>query len=173
MRQIYLIARREYLEKKFGPERLAAIHQRLEEAGREVGIDFAFARIEKSPNTLDAHRLLRWARSAGRQGATQGAVKEALLRAYFLEGRDIGDRSVLRDIAQANGLDGALVAQLLAAGADEADVRAEVATAVRLGVSGVPFYIFAGKFAVPGAQPAEVLAAAILKARDAGERGVA
>ena len=155
------IPRKDYLVKKFGAARLGEINTRLKEAGREVGIEFALERILISPNTLDAHRLLRWAQTTGRQGA----VKEALLRAYFLEGRDLGARSVLLEIAAASGLDDKLIARLLDTGADAQAVSEEVATAVRLGVSGVPFFIFAGKFAVPGAQDADVLAAAMAKAR--------
>ena len=155
------IPRRQYLEKKFGAARIDEIHTRLTEAGREVGIEFALDRIAVSPNTLDAHRLIRWAQTTGHQGA----VKEALLRAYFLEGRDIGDRAVLLEVAAASGLDAALVTRLFAEGADIQAVTDEIASAVRLGVTGVPFFIFANKFAVPGAQSAEVLAGAITKAR--------
>ena len=92
---------------------------------------------------------------------------EALFRAYFTEGRDIGNRKVLVEIAAAQGLDPTRIHRLLASGTDEADTRDEIASAVRLGVTGVPFFIFAGRYAVPGAQEARVLAGAIAKARDA------
>ena len=153
--------RRSYLAKKFGSlEKVDTIHERLIEAGKQVGIAFAFDRIERSPNTIDAHRLIRWSAAAG----AQGTVVEALFRTYFVEGRDIGDPKILVQLAGSCGMDGTLVHRLLASGSDTEAVREEIATAVRLGVSGVPFFIFAGKYAVPGAQSAEVLAAAIAKA---------
>jgi predicted DsbA family dithiol-disulfide isomerase len=157
------VDRKAYLEGKFrDPARIAEIHHRLEETGRELGIAFAFDKITRSPNTLDAHRLIRWAHSVGRQSE----VKEDLFRLYFVEGVDIGDRDVLAHVGAANGLDGTLVARLLEDGSDIAAVEDEIASAVRLGVSGVPFFIFDSKFAVPGAQQTEVLVAAINKARE-------
>lgn len=156
------IDRRAYLENKFGSAgRVAQIHQRVEEAGREVGIAFAFDKIKRSPNTLDAHRLIRWAHAIERQND----IAEALFRLYFQDGVDVGDREILARIATAHGLDGDVVARLLADGADVQAVQQEIASAVRLGVSGVPFFIFDAKFAVPGAQNADVLVAAIDKAR--------
>lgn len=153
-----------YMLGKFGdPAKIEAIHARLTEAGAAVGLAFAFDRIARAPNTLDAHRLIRWAATKDRQGK----VVEALFRAYFAEGRDIGDRKVLVEIAAAHGLDATLVHRLLASGTDEADTRAEIASAVRLGVGGVPFFIFAGRYAIHGAQDAPVLAGAIAKAREA------
>ena len=162
--------RRAYMLGKFGDQsRIDAAHARLAEAGATVGLDFRFDRITRAPNTLDAHRLIRWAASTGDPAATarQGDVVEALFRAYFVEGRDIDDRKLLVEIGAAHGLDATLVHRLLASGTDEADTRAEIASAVRLGVTGVPFFIFAGRYGVPGAQDAAVLAAAIAKAREA------
>jgi predicted DsbA family dithiol-disulfide isomerase len=156
--------REAYLTGKFGSmKKVAAIHDQLTTIGAEVDIPFAFERITRSPNTLDAHRIIRWSASSN----VQGAVVEALFRAYFVEGRDIGNRGVLAEIAAASGMDAAIVARLFAAGSDERDVREEIATAVRLGVSGVPFFILAGRYAVPGAQSPDVLAAAITKASEA------
>lgn len=155
--------RRAYMVKKFGSaERIDEIHARLTEAGRAEKIDFAFDRIKRSVNTLDAHRLLAWAGSAG----VQDAAAEALFRAYFVEGRDIGDRAVLADVAEAVGLDRAAIAQKLAGEDDVDTVRAEIEAAVRIGVSGVPFFIFAQSFAVSGAQASEVLATALDRARE-------
>jgi predicted DsbA family dithiol-disulfide isomerase len=153
------IARRTYLERKFGT-RVDEIYARVAAAGREAGIDFAFDRIERSPNTLDAHRLIRWAQSAGRQND----MVEELFRSFFIEGRDIGDHAVLTEIAAAAGMDAEVVQRLLAEDADKEPVREEIATAQRLGVTGVPFFIFAGRFGLPGAQPAEILANAMSKA---------
>ena len=155
------IARRTYLERKFGT-RVDEIYVRVAAAGHEAGIDFAFDRIERSPNTLDAHRLIRWAQSAGRQND----IVEELFRSFFIEGRDIGDHAVLTETAAAAGMDAQVVQRLLPGDADKESVREEIATAQRLGVTGVPFFIFAGRFGLPGAQPAEVLADAISKAAE-------
>ena len=159
------IARRTYLERKFGA-RVDEIYTRVAAAGRQAGLDFAFDRIERSPNTLDAHRLIRWSQSLGKQDETV----ERLFRAFFIEGRDIGSREVLIEAASEVGMELDVVARLLAGDADTEAVREEIATAQRLGVSGVPFFIFAGRFGMPGAQPPEVLASAISKAaNESGE----
>lgn len=154
------LGRKAYMEKKFGAERYRQIAATIAAAGREVGIEFAFERISVSPNTLDAHRLIRWAASVGRQGD----VKERLMQLYFIEGRDIGDRAVLLEAAEGHGMDVALVERLLADGEDCDKVRAEIETAQRLGVTGVPFFIFAGKVGVAGAQPPEALLQAMAQA---------
>jgi predicted DsbA family dithiol-disulfide isomerase len=159
------IARRAYLERKFG-QRIDEIYTRVAEAGRQASIDFAFDRIERSPNTLDAHRLIRWSQSAGKQNE----MVERLFRAFFLEGRDVGDHGFLIEVAAEVGMDVGAVRLLLDGDADKETVREEIATAQRLGVTGVPFFIFAGQFGMPGAQPADILASAITKA---GEKGSA
>ncbi|WP_131193990.1 DsbA family oxidoreductase [Lichenihabitans psoromatis] len=154
--------RHDYMVKKFGSaERIDEIHGRLTEAGRGEGLEFAFDRITRSVNTLDAHRVLHWAAAAG----VQDAVAEALFRAYFVDGRDIGSPVVLADLAASAGLNGAEVAEALAGSRDIDLIQAEIAQAVRIGVSGVPFFIFAQSFAVSGAQAADVLATAIDRAR--------
>jgi predicted DsbA family dithiol-disulfide isomerase len=155
------IARRTYLERKFGA-RVDEIYSRVAAAGREAGLHFAFERIERSPNTLDAHRLIRWAQSAGKQDD----IVERLFRDFFVEGRDIGAHAVLTAAAAAVGMDPPLVERLLAGDADKDAVREEITTAQRLGVTGVPFFIFAGRFGLPGAQPAEVLVSAINNAAE-------
>lgn len=154
------IDRHEYLARKFGPEKIAAIHARLEEAGAEAGIAFAFDKIKRSPNTLDAHRLIRWSHAKQKQDM----VVDRLFSLYFIEGEDIGDRDVLVRVAEGADLDGDLVRRLFAEGVDVGPVREEIATAARMGVSGVPFFIFANKYAVSGAQPVEALKGAIWKA---------
>ena len=155
------IERRAYMEKKFGgPERIGQIHERISGVGGEVGIPFAFEAIKRAPNTLDAHRLIRWAASAG----AQDAVVERLFKAFFEAGRDIGDHAVLVDVAGASGMDRDIVARLLASDADIAAVREEIASAQRLGVTGVPFFIIGGRYAVAGAQSSEVLASAMRSA---------
>ena len=95
-----------------------------------------------SPNTLDAHRVIRWASEAGRQGD----VVEALFRAYFIEGRNVGDPAVLADIAAAHGLDRDDIAARLASGEDREAVREEIEAAQRIGVTGVPTFILAGRY---------------------------
>ena len=154
--------RHAYMKAKFGDEsRLAAAHDRLTALGAEVGIAYDFAAISRSPNTLDAHRLIRWAATAG----AQDAVVERLFQLYFEQGRDIGERALLVEVARENGMDGEVVASLLADGQDAEAVQAEIAEAQSIGVTGVPFFIFASRFGVPGAQGADVLAKAITQAR--------
>ena len=156
--------RAEYMAKKFGKSgKLQTVHDNLTRLGAEVGLPFAFDKIKRAPNTLDAHRLIRWANSAG----VQGKVVDRLFKAYFVEGRDIGDRDVLIDIAGECGLDARLVEKLLAEGADADLVREEIAQAQAIGVSGVPFFIFAGRLGVPGAQDPSVLVRAMAQARQA------
>jgi predicted DsbA family dithiol-disulfide isomerase len=156
--------RGEYMAKKFGKSgRLQSIHDNLSRLGAEVGVPFAFDKIERSPNTLDAHRLIRWSASAG----VQEQVVDRLFKAFFVEGRDIGDRAVLTEIAAECGLDAGLIEKLLAEGADAELVRQEIEQAQAMGVSGVPFFIFAGRIGVPGAQEPSVLRQAMTQARQA------
>lgn len=156
------VDRHQYLESKFGPGAVERIHERLDQVGKDAGIDFQFDKIERSPNTLDAHRLL-WL--AGNQGKQSG-LKEALMKAYFIEGRDVGDRKVLADVAKAAGISGDVPAFLTG---DEGrhEVQEDLATAARLQISGVPFFIFAGRYALSGAQPPEVFTQALEAARSA------
>lgn len=156
------VDRRQYLESKFGPGAAERIHARLDEVGKDAGIDFQFDKIERSPNTRDAHRLL-WL--AGTQGEQNG-LKEALMKAYFLEGRDVGDRAVLAELAAAAGVTGDVPAFLAGEGGQQ-EVQEDLATAARLQISGVPFFIFEGRYALAGAQPPEVFAQALAAARDA------
>jgi predicted DsbA family dithiol-disulfide isomerase len=154
------IARAEFMSRKFGPEKIAAIHARLEEAGQEEGLSFAFDKITRSPNTLDAHRLIRWAQPSGKQSD----IVERLFNLYFVEGQDIGDRNVLIDVARQAGLDVDLITRLFVEGVDIVPVQEEMSTAARMGISGVPFFIFGGKYAVSGAQPVDALVGVIWKA---------
>ena len=154
--------RRAYMKAKFGDEsRLAAAHDRLNALGAEVGIAYNFAAISRAPNTLDAHRLIRWAATPD----LQDAVVERLFHLYFEEGRDIGDRALLVEVAGETGMDGDIVAKLLADGHDIEAVRGDIAQAQSVGVTGVPFFIFASRFGVSGAQDAAVLVKAIAQAR--------
>jgi predicted DsbA family dithiol-disulfide isomerase len=146
--------RKSYLEAKFGgPERAKEIYARVTAEGAKEGIAFNFDGIKRTPNTLAAHSLLRWALKAG----VQSELKERLLNFYFLQGRDIGDHQVLADAANLEGMDGTLVKQLLDEGRDADVVEAEDRMARELGINGVPFFIFEGKYGVSGAQPPEAL----------------
>ncbi len=149
------IARSAYRAAKFGAERGAALDAEMTARGRDEGIAFAFDRIAKTPNTRPAHRLIAHASRHGRGDA----VKELLLRAYFEEARDVGDKAVLIEIATKAGIEGAADALRDPALADE--VVAEMRRAVEMGVSGVPFFIVDGRWAMSGAQPTEAWIAAL------------
>jgi len=160
------VDRRAYLKAKFGDSpRTAAMGDAIRNEGAGEGIDFAFDRIAKSPNTLDSHRLIRWAGGAG----VQDAMVERLFKAYFVEGRDIGDAAVLTELAGEAGMDTALVADLLAKGADLASVEREAGMASQMGISGVPTFIFDSKFMISGAREPEILARIIDKALQAAQ----
>ncbi len=148
------VERKAYLRAKFGDgERPKAMSEAIRAAGESEDIAFAFDRILKTPNTLDAHRLIRWAGGAG----LQDEAVEALFKAYFEDGRDIGDIDVLVDIAEQAGMDTALVADLLEDGADREIIVREDEMAHKMGISGVPTFIFANKYSVSGAHDAETL----------------
>lgn len=151
------MSRRTYLENKFGTERLKTIHDPLIAAGKADGVPYVFDKITRTPNTMDAHRLIRWSHASGKQHD----VSERLFMAYFNGGLDIGDRTMLAKIAGEAGMDGSDVSTKLDSDADVAAVNAEVEHAYRMGVTGVPCFIFAQKQGLMGAQPAEVLAEAI------------
>jgi predicted DsbA family dithiol-disulfide isomerase len=148
------VDRKEYMRAKFGdnPNR-QAMQDALKQAGENEGIAFAFDRIARSPNTLDSHRLIRWSATAG----VQNDVVERLFEAYFEEGRDIGNPDVLVEIASEAGMDSATVADLLENGADRSLIENEDALAHRLGISGVPTFIFQNKYAISGAYDPEQL----------------
>ena len=159
--------RRAYLEAKFGSaERIRQLHENVSAAGASEGIDFAFERISVSPNTLDAHRLIRWASEAG----VEGKVVEALFRAYFFEGRNIGDHAVLADVAAAHGMERDTTLTRLAADEDRDDIVAEIDSARRIGVTGVPTFIVGNRYAVVGAQPAEEIVRALTAVQTDAER---
>ena len=150
--------RRDYVIRKFGSEAaLDQAHQRLAAMGREEGIEYRFERIQRSPNTVDAHRLVRWAALAG----TEDAMVERLFAAYFRDGLDIGDHGVLADLAAEVGLDRDAVAARLKSDDDRTAVLAAIDDAYRIGVTGVPCFIFDRRSGVMGAQSAETLVRAI------------
>lgn len=144
--------RRDYMEAKFGPpEGILKAYLPVQQAAEAAGLPFDLSKITRTPSTLDAQRLIHWAGLEGRQSA----VVSALFRGYFAEGRDIGDRTVLADLAQAVGMERALVARLLESGADADDIRARDADIRERGLQGVPGFLIGRKYLVTGAQPAE------------------
>ena len=156
------VDRKTYMAKKFpDPSYLQNAHERLVSLGKAQGLKFDFEAIEKSPNTLDAHRLIQW---AGENG-TQDQIVDALFKAYFEQGRDIGDPTVLIEIATAHGFVKSEIEKKLMGDDDITSVRAEIEEAQRLGISGVPFFIFNRKLAASGAQPPDQLLAAIKQAQ--------
>jgi len=152
--------RQTYLNEKFGGEEKAGqIYQRVKEAGAQSGIDFRFDLMKVSPNTLDAHRLIRWA--GGISSAVQDRLVRRLFEQFFVEGGNVGDHETLLQAAEYAGMDTSIVKDLLAGDQDKEETRAEIAKAQQMGVSGVPFFIIANKYALSGAQPPEVLANAL------------
>jgi predicted DsbA family dithiol-disulfide isomerase len=160
-----------YLAEKFGGlERARALYRNIEEAGAMEGIPFRFDAIRVSPNTLDAHRLIRWAQNAGE--GVQARVVDRLFELYFLEGANIADHGVLLGVARECGMDGSIVETLLASDSDRDAVEQEIALAQSMGVSGVPCFIIDNKYAVMGAQDPETIAGAISEiAARKGESG--
>lgn len=159
--------RRVYMEAKFGSaQEMAAIHERLATVGQSVGIEFAFERIARTPNTFLAHRLIRYAATLGGP-AGQDRVVEELFFAYFVEGRNIGEIDTVVPVATAAGMDGDAVRRFLN-GRDEVDaVREDEARGRILGIRGVPFFVMQGPGGatetLSGAQPPEIFAAMLQK----------
>ncbi len=151
--------RQVYMRMKFGddPIKIVEMHKLIAAEGEKEGIAFDFAAIARRPNTLDSHRLIRWAEAAG----VQDEVVERLFIAYFENGEDIGDVRVLADIADICGMDGVEVAQMLESDTDLNLVMREDQIAREMGVTGVPAMIFGNKLAVSGAREPEVLASVI------------
>jgi predicted DsbA family dithiol-disulfide isomerase len=152
---------RPFLERKFGgPEKLAQIWAQISEAGRAVGIDFAFERIESRANTLKAHRLIHRAQARG----DADALVERLFAAQFLRGENVGDAAVLARLAAECSDDEAATLTYLASGEEADAVRAQFERAQQMGITGVPFFILAGRYGVGGAQPPEQMLGALRQA---------
>ena len=164
---------KDYMKAKFGSstqdgsgDRFKAMREALEAAAPTAGIKFRFDDIPMRPNTLNAHRLMRWAEGQGKASETA----EALFRAFFDDLEDVGNSAVLSAIAAKVGLDKDLVEDLLERDDDADKIREEIAFFQRLGVTGVPCFIYEGQFAVQGAQPAETHLAALEKAANLPEK---
>jgi predicted DsbA family dithiol-disulfide isomerase len=151
--------RQAYMRAKFGddPMKIVEMHKLIAAEGEKDGIAFDFAAITRRPDTLDSHRLIRWAEAAG----VQDEVVERLFIAYFENGEDIGDIRILADIADICGMDGVDVAQMLESDQDTAMVEREDQIAHEMGVTGVPAMIFGNKLAVSGAREPELLVSVI------------
>jgi predicted DsbA family dithiol-disulfide isomerase len=147
--------RRTYRMRKFGSlERSQQMDAQLSAVAAQDGLPFRFDRIERTPNTFDAHRLIWFADQRG----VQDAVMETLFRGYFSEGRNVGDRSVLADLAQEAGVDRGEAEAFLAGDQGTNEVKADELVAQGAGISGVPSFILKGRLLFSGAQPSEVIA---------------
>ncbi|MGI9368768.1 MAG: DsbA family oxidoreductase [Ruegeria sp.] len=145
--------RRDYLEQKFGgKEGAVRAYAPIVEHAENAGLSINFEGMKRTPNTLDAHRLIHWAGIEEKQEQ----VVNALFDAYFVQTRDIGDHEVLADIADSVGMDAAVVQKLLKSDADREDIRNRDSHSRQMGVNSVPTYIVANQHAVPGAQPPEL-----------------
>ncbi|SFS56906.1 Predicted dithiol-disulfide isomerase, DsbA family [Sulfitobacter marinus] len=145
--------RRAYLEGKFGgKEGAVKAYAPVVEHAKKAGLTINFEDMKRTPNTLDAHRLIHWAGIEGRQTA----AVSALFKAYFVDARDIGDAEVLADIADGIEMDASVVGRLLASDSDVQDIRDRDAHSRKMGINSVPTFIVGGKHAVPGAQPPEL-----------------
>ena len=152
------ISREQYLTTKFGsPERYKDIAKRVTAAAAEEGLVYASDKIKSQPNTLDCHRLIRWADGIGKAPD----MKQRLMDLYFTDGADLTNRAVLVQAAVDVGLDREDVTAALASDQDVAEIEQEAQSAKDAGIEGVPCFIFAGRFAVSGAQAPEYLAQAI------------
>ncbi|MCX7559859.1 DsbA family oxidoreductase [Sulfitobacter sp. F26204] len=144
------MGRREYLEAKFGgKEGAVKAYAPVVEQAASAGLQINFEEMQRTPNTLNAHRLIHWAGIEGRQTA----AVSALFKAYFVEARDIGEDEVLADIADGIEMDAAVVMRLLQTDEDVQSIRDRDAHSRKMGISSVPTFIVGGQHAVPGAQP--------------------
>ena len=158
------VDRAQYRAWKFGSAaKAAAIDARIVEAAAGAGLEFHPERIKRTPNTIDAHRLIWFAG----QNNVQDAAMEAVFKAYFIEAQDIGEVSVLADCGQAAGLDRAAVLSFLSSGLADAEMRAADRAAREAGVSGVPSFFLDGYGLFSGAMAAEAMADAFRRGNKA------
>ena len=161
--------RADYVARKWGGSPSSEVYARVSGVGKSVGIDFEFDRIVRQPNTKAAHALIALAGALG----VQPAVKEAMMRAYFIDGRDLTDIDTLVEVAERAGLDPKRARAHLAdpdalRAIDGADLQAR-----RIGVEGVPFFIFNRRYAVSGAQEAQALVEAMIASQAPGDESPA
>ncbi|MCF2870620.1 DsbA family oxidoreductase [Octadecabacter sp. G9-8] len=147
------MGRRDYLEGKFGgKEGAVKAYAPVVTAAEAAGLKIDFDGMQRTPNTIDAHRLIHWAGIEGRQSF----IVQRLFEAYFRDARDIGDHEVLADIADGCEMDAAVVTKLLNSDADIENIQKRDAHSREMGISSVPTFIVANQHAVPGAQPTEM-----------------
>jgi predicted DsbA family dithiol-disulfide isomerase len=153
----------EHLGRKYGggPENGRRMIDRVEAVAAEEGLLFRLHRAQRA-STVDAHRLLHLALEQGAE--TQGRLKEALLSAYFVDARNVADHDTLREIATASGLDPQRVDEVLGSREYADDVQADIERAHAYGATGVPLFVFDGKYGVAGAQPTETFAEVLQRA---------
>jgi predicted DsbA family dithiol-disulfide isomerase len=141
--------RQAYLDAKFGgPDGAEQVYSRIRQTAAETGLALDFDKIKRTPNTMDAHRLIRWAKATG----NQTAVVDQLFRRYFENGEDISDHQILLDAAAAAGMERPVVANLLAGDADRDALAGEEDAARKMGVNGVPCFVIGGRYVLNGAQ---------------------
>ncbi|MGB3148125.1 MAG: DsbA family oxidoreductase [Paracoccaceae bacterium] len=147
------MGREAYMEAKFGSrENIIRVHQPLLEHAEKAGISFDLPAIQRTPNSLDAHRMIHWAGLEGRQTA----MVSALFKAYWRDGRDIGDRESLADIGAEVGLEREVIARLLASDSDVAEISARANHSRARGVNSVPTFVIAGQHVLQGARPTDL-----------------
>lgn len=147
------VPKHDYLAARFGgSEKLAAIHQRLKDMAAEAGVVMDPDVPQRIPNTLNAHRMIHWAGLEGRQAA----MVSAIMRAYWVDGRDIGDLAVLADLGEKAGLERAVVQRLLASDADIDLIQQREGHSRARGVNAVPTFLIAGQYVLSGAQPPDM-----------------
>ena len=152
-----------YLKAKFGSlDAYRQMEEQLLAAGAAERIPFAFEKVARTPNTLMAHRLIRYAEQRGRQDATV----ESLFRGYFTEGADIGSVPVLGQLAGRAGLDAAAVESFLHSEEGITEVKAEVVAGRRLGIRGVPYFILNDSISISGAQPPDIFVSAFQQVKE-------
>ncbi|WP_448326463.1 DsbA family oxidoreductase [Sulfitobacter sp. M13] len=157
--------RRAYLEGKFGGKDGAVrAYAPVVEHAEKAGLKINFEAMQRTANTLNAHRLIHWAGIEGRQTA----AVSALFKAYFVDARDIGDAEVLADIADGIEMDASVVTRLLATDEDMDVIRKRDAHSREMGISSVPTFIVGGRHAVPGAQPPELWKKVLAELRNEG-----
>ncbi len=154
--------RQQLLEARYGDQADASrIPERIRSEAADVGLELDFAAIRTMPNTLDGHRLVEHFRGPG-----QSRLMETLFQCYFQRGRDVGDHEVLVEAVAESGLDAGVARDVLDSDAHRAEVLEQIRAAYDNGVTGVPSYMLAGRFTIPGAQSADVLARFMERARE-------
>ena len=152
------MGRREYLEGKFGGKEAAVrAYAPVVESAKTAGVAIDFEGMQRTPNTINAHRLIHWAGIEGRQTA----AVSALFKAYFTDAHDIGDPDVLIDIAKSVEMDADVVKRLLDSDEDLKLIQDRDKHSRKMGINSVPTFIIANQHAVPGAQPPELWAQVI------------